>query len=152
MPIIWDFNNRILESQKEIDKLYTPFVQRVHDILDWWFTQMESGAGCASPDPRYPKTWTDEQLDALVQEIDGYTEKQRTWANAPYNHTTRDMAGKGLYETGPGFERLSPAERLALAQDLHRATMEFGLSTGPKAGAETPSWMMGEVEDSEPYD
>lgn len=126
-PIIWDNYAFPYETQEEIDRHYSQFCQQVHAILEGWFVKMESGSIIALPKLSYPKTWTDEQLNTLVETIDAYVDQQRAWSTNN-RHTT--------YDAGPGFSRLSPSERLAFAQDLDEACTLFSMVTGPSAEAE----------------
>ena len=135
MAIIWDSNYPLpdqqynwveFRDQAAIDADYSLFTQDIHVVLDTWFEGLEGyGANELSgwiPWGSYPKTWTDEQLDELVKAIDTYVENQRNWS-------TRE---RGIaYDAGPGFERLPPAQRLALAQDLDRICQRHGKATGP---------------------
>ena len=126
-PIIWDNYTHPLDTLEEINNSYSQFTQEVHRILELWFVKMESDDISALPKLSYPKTWTDEQLNTLVEAIDSYVGQQRTWS-ANSRHTT--------YDAGPGFSRLSPSERLAFAQDLDEACTLFNMVTGPSAEAE----------------
>ena len=129
-PIIWDSYAPLAppyETQEEIDQNYSQFCQQMHAILEAWFVKLESGNITALPRLNYPKTWTDEQLNTLVEVIDSYVLQQRVWA-ASNRRTT--------YDAGPGFSRLSPLERLAFAQDLDETCALFNMVTGPSAEAE----------------
>lgn len=129
-PIIWDNYSHPLQTKEEIDYSYSQFTQEVHRILEWWFVKMESGDTSALPKLNYPKTWTDEQLNTLVEAIDAYVDQQRTWSTTNRRTT---------YDAGPGFSRLSPLERLAFAQDLDEACTLYNMVTGPSAAAEPGS-------------
>lgn len=115
MPVIWE-----PEGQWE------PWHRAVIELLDGWFEALERGeAAQRLPRADYPKQWTDDQLDALVRDvIDDYVERQRSWATGK-----RGIA----YTAHCGFERLAPAQRLALAQDLQDVMDAHGQVTGEPA-------------------
>ena len=78
-------------------------------VLQRWFEAIEQGtAEYAQPDMRSPYQWDDAQLEQLVTELDSYYEGQvRTGSRAFW-----------FADAGPGFHRLAPAQRLAMAQEL----------------------------------
>lgn len=87
-------------------------VQACRKVLEDWFRAMEDGSiRNRLPDPFYPAKITQEAADNIVKIIDmEYERELRSWA---YQKTA------GGYNVGPGFERLGPEQRIALAQILH---------------------------------
>lgn len=92
----------------------------IHAVLYDWANALSDGtAQYRQPDPSYErpagaKEWTDERLEALLREIDEYV-----WAQAAWTKTNRGIEA----DAGPGYLRLAPPQRLALAQDLERAIL-----------------------------
>ena len=88
-------------------------VQLVRRLLEDWFRAIEDGTvEQRLPDPMYPVSILQEAADRIVANLDAEFERElRSWA---YQETV------GGYTVGPGFQRLQPAQRLALAQQLHR--------------------------------
>ena len=89
-----------------------PHVKAARAILQDWFRAMEDGTMThRQPDPLYPVAITVEQADEGVAALDReYGNELRSWASREDN---------GGYTDGPGFSRLAPPQRLALAQALH---------------------------------
>ena len=96
---------------------YTPECLRVHEVLRAWADAIEGGYA----EMRYPdskgRTWTEEQLEAFLAELDTYVGAQMGWAN---NQDTRRKGGPA-FDAGPGYLRLAYPQRLALAQELQAA-------------------------------
>lgn len=89
-----------------------PEVQACRVLLEEWFRAMEDGTVTQRlPDPMYPVPISQEAADRIVAKLDAEFERElRSWA---YQETA------GGYTSGPGFSRLAPPQRLALAQTLH---------------------------------
>ena len=94
-------------------EVYSPECHAVHAVLQEWFLALEDGSAAYRFPLRAGPFWTDEQLDALVVEIDRYTFQQASWA-----HNTRRPSIDS--DAGPGYARLAPLQRQAFAQDLFR--------------------------------
>ena len=88
-------------------------VQLTRRLLEDWFRAMEDGSVRQRfPDPLYPVRISQEAADSIAEKLDTEFEREvRSWA---YQTTA------GGYTAGPGFRRLAPQQRLALAQQLHR--------------------------------
>ncbi|MBI4305650.1 MAG: hypothetical protein HY678_04960 [Chloroflexi bacterium] len=89
-----------------------PIVQDARRLLEDWFRAIETGEVTRRmPDPRYPVKIDSLTADRMIDHIDREFEKElRAWAN---------LEAAGGYTEGPGFARLAPPQRLALAQQLH---------------------------------
>ncbi|GEM_PF-2612066 len=90
----------------------SPAVQEARYLLEDWFRAMESGkVEARMPDPFYPAQIEVSVTDKVVQMIDAEFDRElRGWASSE---------AAGGYTIGPGFTRLKPPQRLALAQQLH---------------------------------
>jgi len=89
-------------------------VDAVVRLLEVWFLAIEDGTVTfRQPALSYPKTWTEEQLDALVRDIDAEIDQEVT--------RLPGTQAKVQAQAGPGFQRLASPQRLALAQELHAA-------------------------------
>lgn len=95
-----------------------PIVQEARRLLENWFQAMESGAVYQRmPDPLYPVRIDMQVVDQIVEHIDREFGKEvRAWAG---------LEAAGGYNDGPGFSRLKPAQRLALAQQLHALKQKY---------------------------
>lgn len=125
---------------------YSPTQLAVHAVLRDWFVALQDGsAEYRLPDPTYQRPegkepWTDERLDSLVRGLDTYVWEQRFWATG--NHHKGDVeSGQCWYDAGPGYERLTPAQRVAFAQDLERAVEAH------REGVATPEYTTPEAPD-----
>jgi len=79
-------------------------------LLEDWFLAIEDGtAQYRYPSAAYPKTWTEEELDTLVRDIDAEIDQE----------VVRQPGTSVGAKAGPGFQRLELTQRLALAQQLH---------------------------------
>lgn len=91
----------------------------IHVVLHDWFTALQNGTVSQRlPDFSYPKEFTEAQLESLCRDIDEYViaEPQRNWARL----------NRGIEaDAGPGYLRLTPAQRLAFAQDLHQTISAY---------------------------
>ena len=82
----------------------------VHTVLRKWFDALQDGSVASFlPDFSYPRQWTEAELEAFVVELDTYVWKQANWVRGN-RHIDADA--------GPGFARLTSAQRLALLQEL----------------------------------
>ncbi|MBI4304919.1 MAG: hypothetical protein HY678_01240 [Chloroflexi bacterium] len=95
-----------------------PIVKAARALLEDWFWAMELGeASTRLPDPRYPADIDGETADRLIAHIGREFERElQAWGNLP---------AAGSYSAGPGFARLRPPQRLALAQQLHSLKVQF---------------------------
>lgn len=97
-------------------------VHAITACLQDWFLALEDGtAGYRLPDPDYQRSrdrppWTEDELDRLVRDIDAEIDQEVTRAPGIGTHSTM----------GPGFQRLEPAQRLALAQGLDALLVVHG--------------------------
>ena len=97
----------------------------IHDVLhDWFMALQDSTVAYRQPDPGYVRPagkepWTEADLEQLVCAIDGYVMLQMGWANLHTKQAPRD--GGPPYTDGPGYGRLTGAQRLAFAQALEQA-------------------------------
>lgn len=82
----------------------------IHEVLQEWFERLEDGTTeNYLPDFSYSRTWTEEELQGLVTDIDTYVFAQHNWVRTVrFYHT----------QQGPGYARLAPPQRLAFAQHL----------------------------------
>ncbi len=89
-------------------------VHAVMMLLEDWFLAMEDGTAMfRQPDPNYERsggrpTWTEEELDKLMRDIDAEIDQEV--GRAPGTSTGSKL--------GSGFTRLQLPQRLALAQQL----------------------------------
>ena len=70
-------------GEEYVAEVYSPETLRIHAILQDWFDAMAYGkVQYRFPNPRGP-VWTEEQLEAMLTELDGYVENpaQRNWSN-----------------------------------------------------------------------
>lgn len=103
----------------EYERLPEP-VRKARELLEDWFGAMENGSvEQRLPDPLYSVTISQERADKIVALLDEEFDRELSWASNP------DVDGGG-YNTGPGFSRLRPIQRLALAQQLHQLLMDVG--------------------------
>ena len=92
---------------------------KVHEVLADWFEAIGNGTVTNRlPDPA-SYSFTEEQLEGLVNEIDNYVFAQRHWVKI---QPDRDGF---MAEHAPGFITLLPAQRLAFAQDLKRVLEKY---------------------------
>ena len=97
---------------------YSSYELAIHAVLRDWFNALQDGSvEYRLPDPNYQRPrgkrpWSEEELTRLVTVIDDYVWEQKNWAEGTH---------KVSYDSGPGYDRLGPAQRLAFAQDLERA-------------------------------
>lgn len=95
-----------------------PRVNAVILLLEDWIVSLENKtAEQHLPDPAYKRTdnkptWSDDELNNLILALDREFDKELSWARLP--------SGSIHADAGPGFHRLQPLQRLALAQDLDR--------------------------------
>lgn len=89
-----------------------PIIQEARSLLERWFRAMESGDVYQwMPDPVYPVKIDMQVVDQMIEHIDREFNKElRAWAM---------LEAAGGYTDNSGFSRLKPAQRLALAQQLH---------------------------------
>ena len=98
---------------------HDPQTAAVCAVLEDWFWAMEDGlADLRLPDPAYVRPggkppWTGEDVDRIIAAIDEEYGKEFATSGA-----WARIAG---CNAGPGFERLAPAQRLALVQQLATA-------------------------------
>lgn len=91
-----------------------PGVAAVIFLLDDWLQAIENGtAHLRMPDPNYVRpggkpVWTEEELDALIRDIDAEVDQE----------VQRAPGTSVGARAGPGFVRLAVSQRLALAQQL----------------------------------
>ena len=104
-------------AAEEYERL-PPAVQEARRLLEDWYRAMEAGeAGRRMPDPLYPVSIDMQVIDQMIEHIDREFDKElRAWAG---------LEAAGGYTEGPGFSRLKPAQRLALAQQLHTLKLKF---------------------------
>ena len=90
----------------------SPLTQDARALLERWFRAIEDGSVSRyRPDPRYVVVIEQSVCDAIVDRIElEFAHELRAWAN---------QESAGSYDSGPGFDRLTPSQRLALAQQLH---------------------------------
>lgn len=104
-----------------------PKVCTTIDLLEEWFVAMEDGTVVHRlPDEHYQRragkpSWTEEELDLLVTAIDREFDRELGWSGR--NIQMRCTAG-------PGFSRLAPPQRLALAQALDATLAQFDTPEG----------------------
>lgn len=110
-------------AAEEYERL-PPIVQEARRLLGDWFRAMESGeVGRRMPDPLYPVKIDSQVVDQMVDHIDREFERElRAWAG---------LEAAGGYSDGPGFSRLKPAQRLALAQQLHALKLRHARVSRP---------------------
>jgi hypothetical protein len=104
-------------AAEEYERL-PPIVQEARRLLEDWFRSMESGEVFRRmPDPLYPVRIDMQVVDHMIDHIDREFDKElRAWAG---------LEAAGGYTEGPGFSRLKPAQRLALAQQLHALKQRY---------------------------
>ena len=91
-------------------------VDAIFRCLQDWFEAMQRGeAHLRVPALDYPKSWTPEELDRIVVDLDAEHAKELT-------HPT--VVGNSKATQPPGFVRLEYPQRLALVQQLHSLVME----------------------------
>ena len=96
-------------------------VDAVMALLQDWFEAMEDGTTVLRfPDhsyrrPRDRSTWSEEELDALVKNLDAEIDQEVT--RAPGTSTGS--------KAGPGFQRLGVPQRLAMAQQLEALIVKY---------------------------
>ena len=90
----------------------SPLTQDTRVLLERWFHAIEDGSiNRYRPDPRYVVVIEQSACDAIVDRIElEFAHELRSWAS---------QEAAGSYDSGPGFDRLTPPQRLALAQQLH---------------------------------
>src|SRR3990167_5190458 len=101
----------------EYEKL-PPITQAARALLQRWFNAMQSGEVASwMPDPFYTTEISMDAADQIVAEIDSQLDYDlKAWANTE---------AAGSYDSGPGFSRLLPPQRLALAQQLHALKRKY---------------------------
>ena len=104
-------------AAEEYERL-PPIVQEARLLLEGWYRAMEAGEiSRRMPDPLYPVKIDMQVVDQMIDHIDREFDKElRAWAG---------LEAAGGYTEGPGFSRLKPAQRLALAQQLHALKLKF---------------------------
>lgn len=104
-------------APEEYERL-PPIVQEARRLLEGWYRAMETGDVTGRmPDPLYPVKIDMQVVDQLIDHIDREFDKElRAWAG---------LEAAGGYTEGPGFSRLKPSQRLALAQQLHALKLKF---------------------------
>jgi hypothetical protein len=91
-----------------------PGVAAMIFLLDDWLSAIEAGTvHLRMPDPNYQRpacrpVWTEEELDALMRDIDAEIDQE-------VNRAPGTSVGA---KAGPDFKRLATPQRLALAQQL----------------------------------
>ena len=140
MPIIWDEYGASGGPLEEVDPNaprylavevpiphYDQFTQDIHEVLETWFQAMEGNYhGQWPPQADFPKTWTNEQLQELVDyQIEGYVRAQMGWNNG---RAENGILRRQHRTEGPGFTRLEVPQRLALAQDLYRVCQRHNVT------------------------
>ena len=105
------------ESEYESKPL---IVQEARALLEKWFVAMEDGTVTSwMPDPMYATPISMDAADAMVAELTTQFDFDlKAWA---YTEAA------GSYDAGPGFDRLLPPQRLALAQQLHALKRKHGV-------------------------
>src|SRR3990167_2283777 len=103
MAYIWEHS--------EYERL-SPLTQDARVLLERWFRAIEDGSvNRYRPDPRYVVVIEQSACDAIIDRIElEFARELRAWAS---------QKTAGSYDSGPGFDRLTPPQRLALAQQLH---------------------------------
>ena len=98
-------------AAEEYERL-PPIVQEARELLERWFQAMESGQAYEwMPDPLCRVRIDMQIVDQMIEHIDREFRKEiNAWAA---------LEAAGGYTDGPGFSRLKPTQRLALAQQLH---------------------------------
>ncbi|MDO8633575.1 MAG: hypothetical protein Q7K38_03520 [Candidatus Wildermuthbacteria bacterium] len=99
-------------------------IQEARRLLENWFSAMESGeVQRRMPDPLYPVKIDMLVANRIIEHIDREIGKELgAWAHD---------AASGGYTDGPGFSRLLPVQRLALAQQLHALKQKHKPGSNP---------------------
>lgn len=87
-------------------------VQDVRDLLEEWFNDIQAGTVTRRlPDPFYKPEISLDIANQVVTHLDAEFDKEiRAWAG---------LVVAGEYKVNPGFHRLAPPQRIALAQAIH---------------------------------
>lgn len=107
-------------------------VQACRAVLEDWFHAMEDGTVASRmPDPFYPVSIAQESADKIVEIIDNeFNRELRSWAY-------QEVAGGFTHV--PGFQRLGPEQRVALAQVLHHI-LKVDKKTSDVQPTPRPGW------------
>lgn len=91
-------------------------VQKARELLEDWFRAIESGMAFQRlPDPFTKVVISQEVADRVVEHLDREFRQELSWASS---------AEAGSYKDSPGFARLGPLQRIALAQQLRKVLKE----------------------------